>query len=235
MHARPARPLSRRSACRCRTRAPDGAAIEADRLGHVLPVLEDAGAVVAAVVLEGLRACRPAHPASALAVELDRRGLHVIGLGVGRQAVVERLGVPAPGEVGGELACVDGLDLGLAGVHGVPLTFSLCDEVRESHMKVMRVRPANSGQRSTVRPADEHAATETGPRLRPPARVRAVDEGKPPPPKKRSLGLSARLPSIQVTPDLLRELEQAAQNQGVTVSAAVRQALRQWLDAQKQS
>jgi ribbon-helix-helix CopG family protein len=63
---------------------------------------------------------------------------------------------------------------------------------------------------------------------------RAVNEGKPPL-KKRSLGLSARLPSIQLTPDLLRELEQAAERQGVTVSAAVRAAIRSWLNDQKQS
>jgi hypothetical protein len=53
---------------------------------------------------------------------------------------------------------------------------------------------------------------------------------------KKSLGLSARLPSVQVTPDLLAELEQAAQQQGVSVAAAVRASIRMWLDAaQKKS
>jgi hypothetical protein len=69
------------------------------------------------------------------------------------------------------------------------------------------------------------------------ARVLAVpDEDEPPRKPKKSLGLSARLPSVQVTPDLLAELEQAAQQQGVSVAAAVRASIRMWLDAaQKKS
>lgn len=64
-------------------------------------------------------------------------------------------------------------------------------------------------------------------------RVRAVtapDERKP----RRSLGLSARIPSVQVTPEVLAELEQVAQRQGISLAGAVRQAVRMWLDAQKQ-
>jgi predicted HicB family RNase H-like nuclease len=63
-------------------------------------------------------------------------------------------------------------------------------------------------------------------------RVRAVtapDE----PQKRRSLGLSARVPSVQVTPDMLAALEAEAQRQGISLAGVVRQALRQWLDAQQ--
>ncbi len=50
---------------------------------------------------------------------------------------------------------------------------------------------------------------------------------------KKSLGLSVRLQAIQMTPDMLAELEEEAGRQGVSVAAAVRSAIRAWLDAQK--
>lgn len=59
------------------------------------------------------------------------------------------------------------------------------------------------------------------------------DEGKLPRKPKKSLGLSTRLPSIQVTPDMFRELETESRRQGISVAAAVRTAIRAWLDAQK--
>jgi hypothetical protein len=57
------------------------------------------------------------------------------------------------------------------------------------------------------------------------------DEEKPPRRKPSSLGLSVRLPAIQVTPEFLAELQEAARRQGVSVAAAVRQGIRMWLDA----
>ncbi len=59
----------------------------------------------------------------------------------------------------------------------------------------------------------------------------APEERKP----RRSLGLSARIPSVQVTPEVLAELEAEAQRQGISLAGAIRQALRQWLDTQKKS
>jgi hypothetical protein len=60
------------------------------------------------------------------------------------------------------------------------------------------------------------------------------DEEKPPRRKPSNLGLSVRLPAIQIAPDMLAELQEAARRQGVSVASAVRQAVRMWLDAQKQ-
>jgi predicted HicB family RNase H-like nuclease len=62
--------------------------------------------------------------------------------------------------------------------------------------------------------------------------VTAPDEPQPKP--RRSLGLSVRIPSVQVTPEVLAELEQAAQRQGISLAGVVRQAVRMWLDTQKQ-
>jgi hypothetical protein len=38
---------------------------------------------------------------------------------------------------------------------------------------------------------------------------------------------------VQVTPEVLAELEQAAQRQGISLAGAVRRAVRAWLDAQQ--
>ena len=66
-------------------------------------------------------------------------------------------------------------------------------------------------------------------------RVRAVTAPDEPQRKpRRSLGLSARIPSVQVTPEVLAELEAEAERQGIPVAGAVRQAVRMWLDAQQQ-
>jgi hypothetical protein len=58
---------------------------------------------------------------------------------------------------------------------------------------------------------------------------------EPPRRPRHNLGLTARLGPVQLTADMLQELGAKAERQGIPVAAAVRQALRMWLDAQKKS
>jgi hypothetical protein len=60
------------------------------------------------------------------------------------------------------------------------------------------------------------------------------DEEKPPRRKPSNLGLSVRLPAIQIAPGMLAGLTEESRRQGISVAAAVRAAIREWRDtAQK--
>jgi hypothetical protein len=164
------------------------------------------------VVLERLGSCLPAHLAATLAVEPDAAGLDVEALGLGDQAVMERLGVRTPGEDGGELARLTASIWISLVLMVFPPVFSVCGTSPWNyHDSTMRT-PGKSRVCSMVDRKHPRAAT---------------DDRKP----RHNLGLTSRLGPIQLTPDMLDELGAEAERQGIPVASAVRQAIRAWLDA----